>query len=113
MRSGRVPMAERDARAASFEALREDLLDGRFDGLGTHLAALEALEADLAAGRVPAADLTAIRQAADQSGQLLTASARGVKAALRRLRESTGADSAYTSDGRLVPLAPPARGPRV
>jgi hypothetical protein len=100
-------MAHPDDHAATFEALRADLLRGDLGNLDTHLAALSALGANPGSGAKDQDDLARIRAEAERSRDLLAAAAGGVRAALRRLDEAGAPSAVYGPDGSRLSLGGP------
>jgi hypothetical protein len=92
--------------AATFEALRADLLRGDLGQLDAHLAAISAIAESLVSGAANPDALARIRTEAERSRDLLAAAAGGVRAALRRLGETGAPAAVYTPDGSRQTLGP-------
>ena len=92
--------------AATFEALRADLLRGDLGQLDAHLAAISALAESVGSGAADPDTLARIRTEAERSRDLLSAAAGGVRAALRRLEETGAPAAVYAPDGSRRPLGP-------
>lgn len=103
--SAQVPFATAELEGL-LDAQRARLLSGDFSSLLDDLAATEKAEVALASGNHDGEALVRLHRTAERNAALLQASARGVRAARRRLRELADAPVAetYTAEGRKVPL---------
>lgn len=94
---------------------RRSLLAGELGDLARMIEDLEAMSARLSGGGIEERELAALREQARRNGEILLASARGVRAVRRRLKELSEAGSSmqtYTSAGRreALPQGPASKG---